>query len=103
MPQEQVEGEGEEGEGEEEEEEGEEGEGEEGPVGAEEPAPAPPPRRRLQPFEVPTSGAFWLHDDRFDDSEVTEEDMRNRWAGPSVRCWVLGQGPFLVGGFWEAV
>lgn len=23
-------------------------------------------RKRLEPFEVPTSGAFWLHDDRFE-------------------------------------
>ncbi len=22
-------------------------------------------RKRLEPFEVPTSGVFWLHDDRF--------------------------------------
>lgn len=47
--------------------------------GEEVPQPAPPPqRKKLQPFEVPTSGAFWLHDDRFEESMVTEEDMRDR-------------------------
>lgn len=26
-------------------------------------------RKRLEPFEVPQSGDFWLHDDRFDPGE----------------------------------
>lgn len=49
---------------------GEEGEGaddEEKPV-----APARPPRKVLEPYEVPTSGAFWMHDDRGGDEEVEE-------------------------------
>jgi hypothetical protein len=65
-------------------EEEEEGEGEEwgaageegGEDGEEEAAPAPPQRpqrKKLQPFEVPTSGAFWLHDDRFEDTGADEE------------------------------
>ncbi len=29
-------------------------------------------RKRLEPFEVPTSGDFWLHDDRFDPGEGEE-------------------------------
>jgi len=34
------------------------------------PAPLPcPQRKRLEPFEVPKSGAFWLHDDRFEAEE----------------------------------
>lgn len=28
-----------------------------------------PQRKRLEPFEVPKSGAFWLHDDRFEAGE----------------------------------
>lgn len=74
------------------EEEGE-GEGEEEAAAEAEPE-RPPPRRKLQPFEVPTSGAFWLHDDRFDDSGVTEEDMRQRWAGWGLLC-----GCVCVGGW----
>lgn len=93
------------------EEEGE-GEGEEEAAAEAEPE-RPPPRRKLQPFEVPTSGAFWLHDDRFDDSGVTEEDMRQRWAGWGLLCgcvcvggWVgemertCGRGGLWVGGVW---
>jgi hypothetical protein len=26
----------------------------------------------LEPFDVPTSGAFWLHDDRFDPGQAGE-------------------------------
>ena len=34
---------------------------------AEEQPPArPPPRKPLEPYEVPSSGAFWMHDDRQD-------------------------------------
>lgn len=34
------------------------------------PPPLPSPqRKRLEPFEVPKSGAFWLHDDRFEAGE----------------------------------
>ena len=34
------------------------------------PRPRPrPQRKRLEPFEVPKSGAFWLHDDRYDPGE----------------------------------
>ncbi len=28
-----------------------------------------PPKKR-EPFVVPTAGAFWLHDDRFDEEEA---------------------------------
>lgn len=33
------------------------------------PSLPPPQRKRLEPFEVPKSGAFWLHDDRFEAGE----------------------------------
>lgn len=26
-------------------------------------------RRKAEPYDVPTSGAFWMHDDRMDDEE----------------------------------
>lgn len=34
-----------------------------------------PPPRRLQPFDVPTSGRFWLHDDR---SEQPQQEAKPR-------------------------
>lgn len=51
--------------------------------------PTPPPpvlqRKRLEPFEVPKSGDFWLHDDRFDPGEGGEAGaggMRSDAAEP---------------------
>ena len=29
-----------------------------------------PPRKKAEPFDVPSSGAFWMHDDRMDDDEL---------------------------------
>eukprot|EP00955_Chlamydomonas_euryale_P101365 365338-Chlamydomonas_euryale.AAC.44 len=40
---------------------------------AEEKKPAPK-REKKEPFEVPTQGAFWLHDDRFDETEAAAHD-----------------------------
>lgn len=40
------------------------------------------PPKKLEPFEVPTSGTFYQHDDRFDDEEF-EEQERARCVGPS--------------------
>ncbi len=39
-----------------------------GPAAEEEQQPParPPPRKPLEPYEVPSSGAFWMHDDRQD-------------------------------------
>lgn len=55
---------------------GTEGEGEGGAAdekAAEEEAKARKARKPLQPYEVPTSGEFWMHDDRMgDDKEPTE-------------------------------
>jgi hypothetical protein len=45
----------------------EEGPGEEDEVEKAKPAPR-------QPFEVPTAGAFWLHDDRFDDADAAAHE-----------------------------
>ena len=51
------------------------------------PSPAPPlPRRaclqrkRLEPFEVPKSGAFWLHDDRYAPGDEDAGDAAGREA-----------------------
>ena len=29
-----------------------------------------PPRKKAEPYDVPSSGAFWMHDDRMDDDEL---------------------------------
>ena len=29
-----------------------------------------PPRKKAEPYDVPSSGAFWMHDDRMDDEEL---------------------------------
>jgi hypothetical protein len=52
---------------------GEEGEAGPGWEGEEELEPSPADKRKAkirEPFEVPTSGAFWLHDDRYGDSTL---------------------------------
>jgi hypothetical protein len=33
----------------------------------------PPPRPKLEPYQVPTSGAFYMHDDRFDEGFEPEK------------------------------
>lgn len=38
------------------------------------------PKPKPQPFDVPSSGAFWLHDDRFDPEE----------AAAAQAAWVVG-------------
>ena len=50
--------------------------------------PAQQQRRKLQPFEVPTSGAFWLHDDRFEDT-AAEEGGGLRSERQVGACWIV--------------
>lgn len=40
--------------------------------------PAKPERVKREPFEVPQAGAFWLHDDRFDEVEAAAHE---EWVG----------------------
>ena len=37
-------------------------------------------RKRLEPFEVPKSGAFWLHDDRYAPGDEEGGDAAGREA-----------------------
>ena len=59
------------------------GEGEDDEEPTEEP-PQPEPRRPLQPYDVPTSGRFWLHDDR--NEQPAPEPQQPRCVG-----WVCGR------------
>jgi hypothetical protein len=45
-------------------------------------APLPPPRKRLQAFEVPTSGHFWLHDDRFEAGDPANQGAEGEEGVP---------------------
>ncbi|KAK9806968.1 hypothetical protein WJX72_008992 [[Myrmecia] bisecta] len=69
-------------------------EGFEGPEGGveeePEPEPRPPPRKKhLEPFDVPTSGDFWLHDDRMgggEDAGKPAAKPKKEWE-PSDDKW----------------
>ena len=41
-----------------------------------------PPRKKAEPYDVPSSGAFWMHDDRMDDEELAASGC----ACTSVLC-----------------
>ena len=45
----------------------------------------PPPRKPLEPYEVPSSGAFWMHDDRQGDDDAAARCVRAR-ALPAMRA-----------------
>jgi hypothetical protein len=47
-------------------------------------------RRKLEPFEVPKSGHFFLHDDRTaggGDNEKQEEDEKNKRPQQKKKLW----------------
>lgn len=63
-----------------------EGDGEEDAEGAAEPMADKLKAKLREPFEVPTTGAFWLHDDRFG-GEQEQPAAEARWGGgTSLMC-----------------
>jgi hypothetical protein len=80
--------------------EGELGKEEEVPEGEqaaaeEEAAPGRRARKPLEPYEVPTSGAFWMHDDRMGDDEPSERRALSHYT---LSCLLDGplKGFFLL-------
>lgn len=45
-------------------------------------------RKPLEPFEVPTSGAFYMHDDRFDEYEEKQQSKTKKRSDASEGKWL---------------